>query len=73
LSHLLDSVNPDILNDISTNIYLNLLFFLVFLVFAFSFFGYFELTLPSSWTSKSTGQESRAGFVGIFLWLELWL
>ena len=64
--HLLDSVNPDILNDISTNIYLNILFFLVFLVFAFSFFGYFELTLPSSWTSKSVGQESRAGFVGIF-------
>ena len=64
--HLLDSVNPDILNDISTNIYLNILFFLVFLVFAFSFFGYFELTLPSSWTSKSAGQESRAGLVGIF-------
>ena len=64
--HLLDSVNPDILNDISTNIYLNILFFLVFLVFAFSFFGYFELTLPSSWTSKSSGQESRAGLVGIF-------
>ena len=64
--HLLDSVNPDILNDISTNIYLNILFFLVFLIFAFSFFGYFELTLPSSWTSKSAGQESRAGFVGIF-------
>ena len=52
--HLLDSVNPDILNDISTNIYLNILFFLVFLVFAFSFFGYFELTLPSSWTVSYT-------------------
>ena len=64
--HLLDSVNPDILNDISTNIYLNLLFFLVFLVFAFSFFGYFELTLPSSWTSKSASQESKTGFIGIF-------
>ena len=64
--HLLDSVNPDILNDISTNIFLNVLFFLVFLVFAFSFFGYFELTLPSSWTSKSTSQESSAGFIGIF-------
>ena len=45
--HLLDSINPDILNDISTNIYLNILFFLVFLFFAFSFFGYYELTLPS--------------------------
>ena len=64
--HLLDSVNPDILNDISTNIYLNVLFFLVFLVFAFSFFGYFELTLPSSWTSKSVSQESKTGFIGIF-------
>ena len=64
--HLLDSVNPDILNDISTNIYLNVLFFLVFLVFAFSFFGYFELTLPSSWTSKSASQESKTGFIGIF-------
>ena len=37
--HLLDSVNPDILNDISTNIYLNISFFFIFLVFAFSFFG----------------------------------
>ena len=64
--HLLDSVNPDILNDISTNIYLNVLFFLVFLVFAFSFFGYFELTLPSSWTSKSASQESKTGLIGIF-------
>ena len=64
--HLLDSVNPDILNDISTNIYLNVLFFFVFLVFAFSFFGYFELTLPSSWTSKSASQESKTGFIGIF-------
>ena len=64
--HLLDSVNPDILNDISTNIYLNVLFFLVFIVFAFSFFGYFELTLPSSWTSKSVSQESKTGFIGIF-------
>ena len=64
--HLLDSINPDILNDISTNIYLNVLFFLVFIVFAFSFFGYFELTLPSSWTSKSASQESKTGFIGIF-------
>lgn len=64
--HLLDSINPDILNDISTNIYLNILFFAVFLVFAFSFFGYFELTLPSSWTNKSASKESSTGFIGIF-------
>ena len=39
--HLLDSVNPDILNEISTNIWLNSLFFIVFVFFAFSFFGYY--------------------------------
>ncbi len=64
--HLIDSVNPDILNDISTNIYLNILFFIVFLVFAFSFFGYFEITLPASWTNQSVSQESKSGLVGIF-------
>ena len=64
--HLLDSVNPDILNEISTNIWLNIIFFAIFVFFAFSFFGYYELTLPSSWTSKTTDGESSGGFIGIF-------
>ena len=64
--HLLDSVNPDILNDISTNITLNIFFFLIFLLFAFSFFGFFDLTLPSSWVTSSTNKESTAGIIGIF-------
>lgn len=64
--HLLDSVNPDILNEISTNIWLNIIFFVVFLFFAFSFFGYYELTLPSSWTTKTTQGESSGGIIGIF-------
>jgi thiol:disulfide interchange protein len=64
--HLLDSVNPDILNEISTNIWLNSIFFLVFVFFAFSFFGYYELTLPSSWTNRTTQGESSGGIVGIF-------
>tara|TARA_Y100000739_G_scaffold130733_1_gene112622 strand:+ start:6516 stop:8567 length:2052 start_codon:yes stop_codon:yes gene_type:complete len=64
--HLLDSVNPDILNDISTNIYLNISFFVIFLVFAFSFFGYYELTLPSSWVEGSSKSESIGGIIGIF-------
>ena len=64
--HLLDSVNPDILNEISTNIWLNIIFFAIFVFFAFSFFGYYELTLPSSWTSKTTEGESSGGFIGIF-------
>ncbi|MGB5417190.1 protein-disulfide reductase DsbD family protein [Algibacter sp.] len=64
--HLLDSVNPDILNEISTNVWLNVIFFLVFMFFAFSFFGYYELTLPSSWTNKTTQGENAGGIIGIF-------
>jgi thiol:disulfide interchange protein len=64
--HLLDSVNPDILNEISTNVWLNVIFFLIFLIFAFSFFGYFELTLPASWTAKTTQGENVGGVLGIF-------
>lgn len=64
--HLLDSVNPDILNEISTNVWLNVIFFAIFLFFAFSFFGYYELTLPSSWTNQTTKGESAGGLVGVF-------
>jgi thiol:disulfide interchange protein DsbD len=64
--HLLDSVNPDILNEISTNIWLNIIFFVVFVFFAFSFFGYYELTLPASWTNTTTQGENSGGFIGIF-------
>lgn len=64
--HLLDSVNPDILNDISTNVWLNLAFFAIFLFFAFSFFGYYELTLPASFTNKVSSAEGVGGVIGIF-------
>ncbi|MFD2725220.1 protein-disulfide reductase DsbD family protein [Hyunsoonleella rubra] len=64
--HLLDSVNPDILNEVSTNVWLNIIFFLIFVFFAFSFFGYYELTLPSSWTTRTTQGESTGGLVGVF-------
>ncbi|HFC01227.1 MAG TPA: thioredoxin family protein [Phaeodactylibacter sp.] len=64
--HVMDSVNPDILNDISTNVYLNIAFFVIFLFFAFSFFGYYELTLPQSWTNKASSAEGTGGILGIF-------
>lgn len=64
--HLLDSLNPDILNEISTNVWLNLLFFAIFIFFAFSFFGYYELTLPSSWANKVSAAEGVGGILGIF-------
>ena len=64
--HLLDSVNPDILNEISTNVWLNVIFFIIFIVFAFSFFGYFELALPATWTNSTTKGEGIGGILGVF-------
>ncbi len=64
--HLLDSINPDILNDISTNVWLNVIFFVIFVFFAFSFFGFYELTLPASWTNKTTQGENVGGVLGVF-------
>ena len=65
--HLLDSVNPDILNNVSTNSWLNLLFFVVFVVFAISFFGYFEITLPSKWSNAMDSKATQLGGVlGVF-------
>ena len=64
--HLLDSVNPDILNEISTNVILNVIFFIIFVFFAFSFFGYYELTLPARWTNRTTQGENIGGVLGIF-------
>lgn len=64
--HFIDSINPEILNSIATNVPLNLLFFAVFIVFAFSFFGYYELTLPSSWGNSSDSGSKMKGGLGIF-------
>ncbi|MBP6389635.1 MAG: thioredoxin family protein [Flavobacteriales bacterium] len=65
--HLLGSVNPEIFNEISTNPWLNIFFFVIFLVFAVSFFGYFEITLPSSWVNKMDQNASKfGGLIGIF-------
>lgn len=64
--HLMDSLNPDILNEISTNVVLNLIFFAVFMFFAFSFFGYYELTLPAKWTNRASSAEGVGGMLGVF-------
>lgn len=65
--HLLGSVNPEIFNEISTNPWLNIFFFVIFIVFAISFFGYFEITLPSSWVNSMDQNASRfGGMIGIF-------
>ena len=63
--HLFDFINPQILNNLSTNVVVNILFFLIFIFFAFSFFGFYDISLPSSWSSK-TDSFSSNNFIGIF-------
>lgn len=57
---------PTILNELSTDPWFNVAFFLIFIVFALSFFGLFEITLPSSWTTSSDKMADRGGMLGIF-------
>ncbi len=64
--HFLDSLDPEILNTISTNIWLNIFFFVVLVFFSFSFFGFYEITLPSSWGNKMDSASSVGGIIGIF-------
>ena len=65
--HFLDSLDPEILNTISTNVWLNIIFFLILGFFAFSFFGFYEITLPASWGNKMDEKSSSiGGFIGIF-------
>lgn len=55
------------LNDLSTNAIFNIIFFLLLVVFAISFFGAFEMVLPSSWTNKlDTKADSTTGIISIF-------
>jgi thiol:disulfide interchange protein DsbD len=64
--HFIDSLNPEILNTLATNVFLNLLFFVVFVFFAFSFFGFYELTLPTRWGNKTDQASAVNGILGIF-------
>ncbi len=64
--HLLDHTDPEILNNISTNVWLNLLFFVIFVVFAISFFGYFEITLPGAVANTVNNKSGGTTIVGIF-------
>jgi thiol:disulfide interchange protein len=56
----------DAMNQLATNIYFNIAFFVLLIVFAASFLGAFEITLPSSWANKSDKAADRGGLVGIF-------
>lgn len=56
----------EILYRISTSAAMNLIFFAIFIVFAISFFGAFELTLPSSWANKADQKAGKGGLIGTF-------
>ena len=56
----------DSLNALSTNVWFNIIFFLLLVVFAVSFLGAFEITLPQSWSNKVDSQADRGGVIGIF-------
>jgi len=60
------NVGPNAANALSTHWIPNLIFFALFIVFAFSFFGMFELVLPSSWTNKADSQVDKGGLGGVF-------
>lgn len=64
--HIAGNVNPEIFNTISTNAFLNVLFFGVFMVFACSFFGLFEITLPGTLTNKVDQKSGLSNIGGIF-------
>jgi thiol:disulfide interchange protein len=56
----------DAMNSFSTNVWVNLAFFILFVVFAISFFGAFEITLPNSWINKADSASDKGGLIGIF-------
>ena len=60
------TVTADIFNWLSTHWLPNILFFVIFMIFAASFFGAFEITLPSSLVNKSDSKSDRKGLLGVF-------
>jgi thiol:disulfide interchange protein DsbD len=57
---------PSALNALSTNVWFNITFFILLVVFALSFLGAFEIMLPSSWQNKANNASYKGGILGIF-------
>ena len=55
----------DALNALSTNVWFNIIFFFLLIIFAVSFLGAFEIMLPNSWANKVDSQADRGGIIGI--------
>ena len=56
----------DALNELASNVYFNMAFFVIFVIFAISFFGAFEITLPNWLINKADAASDRGGLIGIF-------
>lgn len=56
----------DALNALATNVWFNIIFFLLLVIFAVSFLGAFEIMLPNSWANKVDSKADRGGLIGIF-------
>ena len=61
-----ETITADIFNWLATHWLPNIIFFVIFMVFAASFFGAFEITLPASWTTKADEKSGKGGLLGIF-------
>lgn len=66
LPFLFLNLSGNALNELSTNMWYNLIFFIVFIIFAVSFFGYYEIALPSSLATKVDSASNAGGMIGIF-------
>jgi len=64
--HVLGNVQPEIFNSISTNPWLNIIFFIIFIFFSISFFGFFEISLPSGIANKADSKSGLGSIAGIF-------
>ena len=64
--HVLGNVQPEIFNSISTNPWLNIIFFIIFVFFSISFFGFFEISLPSGIANKADSKSGLGSIAGIF-------
>ena len=64
--HVFSSTNPEVFNEFATNPWINIAFFIIFIVFAVSFFGYYEITLPNSWANKMDNASNIGGILGVF-------
>jgi thiol:disulfide interchange protein len=64
--HLLNNVDPELFNVLSTNLWVNLFFFAIFIFFALSFFGLFEITISGKLSNKADSKSGLGSLTGIF-------